>query len=95
MIVENHRTAAEVLTQDGERLFFDDAGCMVVWLSKHPGAESKTWAMTESGWAEATSARWSSGATTPMDFGWTASSAGSSWNDMRAAVLEREGSDRR
>ncbi len=97
MIVENRRTAAEVLTTDGDRLFFDDPGCMVTWLDAHPGKAARTWAVDadKGGWIDARSAHWRSGRATPMDYGWEASSqAGESWEEMRAQVTARARSDR-
>jgi hypothetical protein len=90
MIVENKRTAAEILTNDGERLFFDDPGCMVMWLESHHA--SRSWAMdaNRGTWIDATRAHWKSGATTPMDYGWEATSAeGSSFEEMRTKVRAR------
>lgn len=97
MIVGERRTAAEVLTTEGDRLFFDDPGCMVVWLSTHAKQDRHTWAKdAERGeWLEASTAHWKSGAKTPMDYGWEASAKdGQSWETMRTAVLDRARSER-
>jgi hypothetical protein len=41
-------------------------------------------------WLDVTSAKWTPGATTPMDYGWTANaSSGESFETMRAAVANK------
>jgi hypothetical protein len=97
MIVGDRHTAAEVLTKSDERIFFDDPGCMLAWLSSHPNQEKHAWVKDAQGtsWLDAHTAKWNSGAATPMDYGWTASANdGQSFDEMRAAVLAREGSKR-
>jgi copper chaperone NosL len=95
MIVGDRRTAAEVLTKEGDRLFFDDPGCMVVWLSSHQDRHAWVKDAERGDWLDARAAHWKSGAKTPMDYGWEANASdGPTWDAMRAAVLERERSTR-
>lgn len=89
MLVEDPRTAAEVVTADKKRLFFDDVGCMVVFANEQAVAPLHMWVHAESGWADARTARYAPGASTPMDYGWIAAEAGSSFEEMRAQVLSR------
>lgn len=95
MVVSDRRTAAQIVTATGDRVFFDDAGCMVVWASKHGGAEH-AWVRNadDQSWVDPQTVRWVSGAATPMDFGWEAHSKGATWETMRASVLARAGSGR-
>lgn len=97
MILSDRRSAAQVMTKTDDRLFFDDAGCMVVWMSRHPGTDRRAWARDADaeGWIPAAEARWRSGARTPMDYGWEATrKEGQPFEAMQAQVMERERRDR-
>ncbi|MFZ5896941.1 MAG: hypothetical protein ACOY0T_38140 [Myxococcota bacterium] len=69
MLVSDPRFAAQALSPVGERVYFDDIGCLVSYLADKPGVK-KSWVRDANGtWLEAASARYRGGATTPMDFG--------------------------
>lgn len=98
MLVGDRRFAAQVVA-DGQRKWFDDVGCFVLWADEHPGKVERAWVRDAggSGWVDAKGARYASGARTPMDFGFeghTADTAGVSYDEMRAAVVARARSER-
>jgi copper chaperone NosL len=68
MVVGDKRYAAQVVS-DGERRFFDDLGCMVLWMETHK--TERAWAHDAQGgsWVDAKLARYAAGARTPMGFG--------------------------
>jgi hypothetical protein len=91
MIVGDRQTAAQIITADGERKYFDDPGCMVMWLSKHPPA-ARSWVRNASAneWLDAKSAKWVSAQRTPMDYGWTANDkSGESFDAMQSSIMTR------
>ena len=91
MLVSQPRYAAQVAS-DGERYFFDDIGCMVLWLDAHKPAE-RAWVHDATGktWLDARTARYVGGARTPMDFGLEAHAAeGVSFDAARDAVLAKK-----
>lgn len=100
MLVGDRRFAAQIVTE-GERKFFDDIGCMVLWTEKHPGKARGAWVRDAGGarWIDAKGARFLPGARTPMDFGFEGHAASVvgpdgrdvtvSWDEMRAATLRR------
>lgn len=82
MVVSERRHAAQATVQGGPPLYFDDLGCLALWLEQHPGA--KAWARDAEGrWVDATRASYATGAKTPMGFGFETSAQGSaSWADV-------------
>lgn len=92
MLVSERRFAAQAVA-NGERRYFDDIGCLVLWSAEH--RTDKAWVRDAEGnrWLEAASARYASGARTPMDFGFegrapeTEGTLG--FQEMRATVLAR------
>ena len=91
MLVSEPRYAAELTTNDGTRVFFDDPGCMAAWIAeRHPSVHSM-WVRDDVGhWVDAKSARFSGGATTPMDYGFAATTSGTAtWADVEAAAKAR------
>ncbi len=92
MVLSDHRFGAEVLTSDGDRFFFDDPGCMVLFVEERKLASARSWVRDEGAgrWVDARTARYEGGAQTPMDFGFEAKVAGKlAWTEMRAKVLEK------
>ncbi|HET9929868.1 MAG TPA: hypothetical protein VFQ35_04240 [Polyangiaceae bacterium] len=86
MLVSDPLYAAQAESARGDRLFFDDVGCMASYLTEHRGT-TKAWVRDAKGnWLEAERARFRLGARTPMDFGVVVDAAGSL--DF-AAVKER------
>ena len=93
MLVGDRAHAAQA-SLDGDRFYFDDVGCLVLWLEakKGGGAASHVWVRDSeaSRWLDARRARYASGARTPMDFGFEATSRGAAgWDDVRAAVIAK------
>lgn len=100
MLVSDRVHAAQV-SLGGERLYFDDIGCMALWLDvqeKRASEPVRAWVRDAAGpgWLEARSARYASGARTPMDFGFEARSGGEGvdFEAMREAALARKRSTR-
>jgi hypothetical protein len=96
MILSDRRFGAQLVTEDGDRLFFDDVGCMVQAMSERKLAVKTAWVHdAESGrWVDAHDARYA-GAPSPMDYGFEARAAGDvSWDDLRARVLAKAGRGR-
>jgi copper chaperone NosL len=91
MLVSDRRFAAELVTEPGAHLFFDDPGCMASWLSEHGERARHAWVRTaDGGWATTQVGRFTSGAKTPLDFGFqTASDGAVDWNSVRAAARKR------
>jgi copper chaperone NosL len=93
MLVSDKRFAAQLVTAEGDRHHFDDVGCMVLWMGEHKAAPKRFWARdAQTGqWLDARSARYASGARTPMDYGFEARAEGGvAWDEVRAAVAKKE-----
>ena len=91
MIVSDKRFAAQ-LVDNGDRRWFDDIGCMVLWIEERKAKPSRTWVRDgQTGrWTDARVARYSAGARTPMDFGFEArGDEGVGWDEMRERVLAK------
>jgi copper chaperone NosL len=88
MLVSDRRYAAELVTDDGTRLFFDDPGCMATWLKEGRGRARKMWVRSEGGsWIDARTARFASNQASPMGFDFLPSAGGdAAWTDVEAAV---------
>lgn len=87
MLVSDKRHGAQVI-DSGDRRFFDDVGCMVVWLREHGDPADRAWVRDAGGvrWIDAKSARYQGGARTPMDFGFETRDDGVGWDEMRDRV---------
>jgi hypothetical protein len=83
MLLQDRAAAAELVTPSGERMFFDDVGCMVSWIDEHHVEPAHAWVRGPggSGWVEAHATRYAPGARTPMDYGFVASASGSEARD--------------
>lgn len=91
MLVGDKRYAAQ-LVHDGDRRFFDDIGCLVLWLEEHGVKPQRIWVRDAeaSRWVDAKSARYEAGAKTPMDFGFEARAGGAfGWDEMRGRVVAK------
>ena len=87
MLVGDKRYAAQA-EADGERLFFDDLGCMVLWNEDHKASHVWAHRADGEGWVEASTATFAVGARTPMGFGVEArSGAPLSWLQVRERVV--------
>jgi len=91
MLVGDKRFAAQAV-QRAERRYFDDIGCFVSWSKDHPPERAWVRDAESNRWLDATTARYASGAATPMDFGFEGRAGGAAtigFEEMRASVLAR------
>ncbi len=90
MLVTEPKPAAQLVSAKGERLYFDDVGCMVAWVAEK-GEPKHMWvrAPEGEGWVEAKTARFASGVRTPMDYGFVPASEGVGWDEVTKKVLEK------
>jgi hypothetical protein len=89
MIVSDKRYAAQ-LVASGERHFFDDVGCMVLWLDDQTAQPERLWVRLGDRWTDAVTARYADGAKTPMDFGFEAAEDGGvSWSTVKERVAAK------
>lgn len=90
MLVSDRAFAAEITTEAGDRLFFDDPGCMAAYVRERSRRVQRMWVHEASGaWVEAAAAHFRAGAKSPMDFGFQADPAGTaSWADVEAAAAK-------
>lgn len=78
MLLSERLHGGQVLTQQGERQFFDDVGCLVAWEDQNPGKATQRWARQfdqdpkATGWLAVEQATFQKTAHTPMDFGYVA-----------------------
>jgi len=74
MVVEDLDYLAEVVREDGVTYFFDDIGCVVVWLETHssPKQTLLTKTIDTHAWIDATKAWYTRVANSPMGYGFAA-----------------------
>jgi hypothetical protein len=74
MDIEALSYATQLVTQEGNTYFFDEVGCMVLWLQNHtlPIKEMFVYTYDTHRWIEAEKAWYSRTASTPMGYGFTA-----------------------
>lgn len=75
MKIERYEYSGEVVAPDGKTYFFDDPGCLVLWLEKQDFKdEAVLWvyAMDTKRWIDAKKARYSLSDPTPMRYGFGA-----------------------
>lgn len=78
MLVSDPATAAQLRTHTGERLHFDDVGCLVEHVAARGGEVDLAWVRDARGqWVNALRARYRSGASTPMGYGFVVDERGS------------------
>ncbi len=99
MLVSDHSHGAQLVDERGERLFFDDLGCMVAWEAEHPAFHPQHWvrrADTQD-WAPPESSGYVHAPNSPMDFGFQAVSVGGTadWNAVVASVAQQLHADAR
>jgi hypothetical protein len=91
MVLSDRRFGAQLVSSDSDRFFFDDPGCMVAFLEERGLGNAHAWVHDAGRWVDARAARYTSGAVTPMDFGYEPKSAGElTWSEMRTRVLAKE-----
>lgn len=88
MIVSDHATAAQ-LVANGDRVYFDDVGCMVAWLDERKVEPAHAWVRKGETWVDAKSARYAPGARTPMDYGFVGADTGVTYAEMSKTVLAK------
>lgn len=93
MLVSDKAHGAQVLDERGERLYFDDLGCLVAWEDKHPQRAPRHWVRRgdSQDWARPEETRYARTDHSPMDFGFMgAREAGTAdWAEVQAAVRRR------
>lgn len=95
MLVSDKAHGAQALDERGERLYFDDLGCLIAWAAKHPQPHPKHWvrrADTQD-WGVPEQTKYVRSAHSPMDFGFQGVSAGGTveFPEVTAAVKARLG----
>jgi copper chaperone NosL len=92
MLLSEKAHGAQVLTAEGDRLFFDDLGCLVAWSmdKQAPGAQWVRTTDTQS-WLTTDRAHFAPAAHTPMDFGFVATSQPGplDWQQVTEAVRHK------
>ena len=74
MAIEHLEYAAQIITQDGNTYFFDDIGCVVLWLKNHKPdiAKMVTKTVDTNRWIEVEKAWYTRIAHDPMGYGFAA-----------------------
>lgn len=91
MLVSDRKHAGELVLSQ-ERRYFDDVGCMVLWLEERGGKAERVWVRDPEGtrWVDATTSSFGDGASTPMDFGFEPRGSGISWVELRARIVAKK-----
>jgi hypothetical protein len=77
MVVSDPRFAAQLVTRAGDRVHFDDVGCMAKYLIDREPEVAHLWVKSASGlWTDALKMHYSAGHQTPMGYGFVADAAG-------------------
>jgi copper chaperone NosL len=92
MLLSDPSSAAQIVTQHGDRLHFDDVGCMVEHLSSHASDVSRAWVRDAHGrWLAALHAHYRGGAATPMGYGIAADERGElDFKAVQRAIAQHE-----
>lgn len=92
MLVSDPASAAQLITHDGNRVYFDDVGCMAAYVLERSDPPKKMWVRDANGkWLDARSATYKTGARTPMDYGFLPSPDGDAdWHRVELAARERK-----
>ena len=91
MLVSDKRYAAQLVDDAGEHRFFDDVGCMVLFMEGKKPPE-RAWARESTAglWVDARTVKYVQDARTPMDFGFEARADGTfAFEAVRIAVREK------
>lgn len=93
MVLSDRAQGAQVVTATGERLYFDDVGCLVAWTLEHPDAAAHRWVRTvdTGAWMAPEDAGFERRDRTPMGFGFVAVAPPGrvAWADVTAAVRRK------
>ena len=97
MLLKSERNALEVVAPDGRTWFFDDPGCMILWIEKKPFRDqAKIWVHTidTKRWVDARKAYYGISDRTEMKYGFGAreheSNSTIDFNEMRLRMLRGE-----
>ena len=88
--------AAQLVTKEGKTFFFDDIGCMLLWLKAHPEQSVKRYVKTldTHKWIAVEKAHYSRIAPSPMGYGFGAVEASKeglvSYEEMKRLMLKGE-----
>ncbi len=85
MLVSEKAPSAQLQLESGARKFFDDVGCMVLYVDQEKVTPKASWVRVGDGWKRAEEARYQR-ERTPMDFGFVGATDGVSFDEMKAAV---------
>lgn len=94
MDVEHLQYQAQIITADGVTYFFDDIGCVVLWLKNHTLEDATIITMTldTHNWIDVTKAWYTQTASSPMGYGMAAyehkKESFISYEDMRLLMLQ-------
>jgi len=94
MLVEDLGYLAEVVREDGVTYFFDDIGCVVLWLESHnsPNQTLLTKTLDSKVWIDAKKAWYTRTANSPMGYGFAALEKKSDgligYDEMRILMLQ-------
>jgi copper chaperone NosL len=93
MVLSEPRHAAQAISARGDRLFFDDLGCLLEHERARGEELPRAWVRSEQGaWIDARRARYATGARTPMDYGYASSEAGPlGLQDVKRQIAARTG----
>lgn len=94
MLLSEPGHGAQATTDAGDRVYFDDLGCLVAWELDRGRAAPHRWVRSSDGqgWLDPALARFTPAAHTPMDFGFVAGPRGpASWPEVERAVLVKLG----
>jgi hypothetical protein len=91
MLVSEPAHAAQLVTKEETRVYFDDVGCMAAYMIERNLNPPKMWVRDSAGkWVDARSAKFKSGAKTPMDFGYSYAADGdATFVDVQLAAKKR------
>ena len=91
MLLSDKHTAAQLTLASGEREYFDDVGCLVSWLEDAKLDAHASWVRSPdgTGWLSTDTAKFASGAITPMDFGFVAAQTGISFSELKTKIDRR------
>ncbi|MFN2377551.1 MAG: hypothetical protein ABR538_13510 [Candidatus Binatia bacterium] len=93
MLLSEKEHGAQLVTAAGERLYFDDLGCMVAWDLEHPGSATSRWVRTadSQAWLPNEQAGYRRAERTPMGFGFVAVAPPGpvAWPEVSAAVQHK------
>ncbi len=77
--------SAQLVEDDGKTIFFDDIGCLALWVAEHPMSKKrKLWvfALDTKEWIDANSAHYTISENTPMHYGFGA------YEENRAGTID-------